>query len=219
MFINKKDKYYNELGLLPNANKDAIKKAYRALAKKYHPDRNRSLPIKEQQEKEEKFKTISVAYKKLIDNTETNDVSIIASMNKLDDHIFVQTLFNSSFQNSNEIFLNIFANMAEYITDIYEPVNIDYKSNKFNMKIQNNNITLTIYYSLISFARHKIKKINIKAFGEKMTVKVRLNRNELTSDMIIKKKDNKTPIDRIVMMKQQHNLTRINNITILIFCK
>ncbi|RLF37676.1 MAG: hypothetical protein DRN00_05275, partial [Thermoplasmata archaeon] len=51
----KKD-YYEILGVSRNATKEEIKRAYRRLALKYHPDRNKS------PEAEEKFKEISEAY-------------------------------------------------------------------------------------------------------------------------------------------------------------
>ena len=53
--------YYKILGVEKNADTDTIKKAYRTLAKKYHPDSNKS------PEAEEKFKDISEAYEVLKD--------------------------------------------------------------------------------------------------------------------------------------------------------
>jgi DnaJ-class molecular chaperone len=58
---------YEILGVSKNATDDEIKKAYRALAKKYHPDLNPN-----NKEMEPKFKEISVAYK-LIENKEARD--------------------------------------------------------------------------------------------------------------------------------------------------
>lgn len=53
--------YYEVLGVGKNATEDDIKKAYRNLAKKYHPDVNKA------PEAEEKFKELSEAYEILID--------------------------------------------------------------------------------------------------------------------------------------------------------
>ena len=54
--------YYEVLGIDKNADEAAIKKAYRALAKKYHPDMNPG-----DAEAEKKFKEASEAYAILSD--------------------------------------------------------------------------------------------------------------------------------------------------------
>jgi molecular chaperone DnaJ len=56
--------YYQILGVNRNASKEDIKKAYRDLAKKYHPDLNPD----NKKEAEEKFKEISEAYEVLMDD-------------------------------------------------------------------------------------------------------------------------------------------------------
>lgn len=56
--------YYEILGVGRNASADDIKKAYRNLALKYHPDR---VPPEKKKEAEERFKEISEAYEVLID--------------------------------------------------------------------------------------------------------------------------------------------------------
>ncbi len=50
--------YYKDLGVSKNATQDEIKKAYKRLAKKYHPDRNPG-----DKEAENRFKQISEAYR------------------------------------------------------------------------------------------------------------------------------------------------------------
>src|SRR4030065_1786188 len=54
--------YYQPLGVARNASEGEIKKAYRKLAMKYHPDRNRG-----NKQAEEKFKEINEAYEVLSD--------------------------------------------------------------------------------------------------------------------------------------------------------
>ncbi len=54
--------YYEILGVAKNSSQQDIKKAYRRLAKKYHPDRNKG-----DKASEEKFKKITEAYETLSD--------------------------------------------------------------------------------------------------------------------------------------------------------
>ena len=60
--MSKRD-FYEVLGVSKNADEREIKKAYRKLAMKYHPDRNSDDP-----EAEEKFKEASMAYEVLSDS-------------------------------------------------------------------------------------------------------------------------------------------------------
>ena len=61
--LSTKRDYYEVLGVDRNADEQAIKKAYRKLAMKYHPDKNEG-----DKEAEEKFKAVSEAYQVLSDD-------------------------------------------------------------------------------------------------------------------------------------------------------
>jgi molecular chaperone DnaJ len=61
--MSKRD-YYEALGVPKNASEDEIKKAYRKMAMKYHPDRNQGDTAKNA---EEKFKEVKEAYEMLSD--------------------------------------------------------------------------------------------------------------------------------------------------------
>ncbi len=60
--MSKRD-YYEILGVDKNASKDDIKKAYKKLALKFHPDRNKG-----DKDSEEKFKEVGEAYSVLSDD-------------------------------------------------------------------------------------------------------------------------------------------------------
>ena len=64
--MSQKD-YYDVLGVPKGASEDELKKAYRKLAMKYHPDRNSDDP-----NAPEKFKEASQAYEVLSDSSKRN---------------------------------------------------------------------------------------------------------------------------------------------------
>ena len=64
--MSKKD-YYDLLGVEKTASENDIKKAYRKLDMKYHPDKYSNASEKEKKEAEEKFKEVNEAYQVLSD--------------------------------------------------------------------------------------------------------------------------------------------------------
>ena len=68
------ENYYDILNVPNTANEDQIKQAYRALAMKYHPDKNPDNKIAE-----EKFKRISEAYSVLSDPQKRRDYDLSMS--------------------------------------------------------------------------------------------------------------------------------------------
>jgi molecular chaperone DnaJ len=69
--LSEKRDYYELLGVNRNANEDEIKKAYRKLALKYHPDRNPS-----DKHAEANFKDVSEAYQVLSDSRSVPSMTI-----------------------------------------------------------------------------------------------------------------------------------------------
>ena len=68
MFNNNQPDLYKILGVSKKSSEDEIKKSYRKLALKFHPDRNRN----NKEEAEKKFKEISKAYEILSDKSKRN---------------------------------------------------------------------------------------------------------------------------------------------------
>lgn len=67
--------YYSVLGLNPQATEDEIRKAYRTLARKYHPD------INKEPEAESKFKQVAEAYEVLSDKSKRQQYDSIGNSN------------------------------------------------------------------------------------------------------------------------------------------
>ncbi|KAB2832425.1 MAG: J domain-containing protein, partial [Candidatus Dadabacteria bacterium] len=66
--------YYKILGVSKNATKEEIKKAYRGLARKYHPDLN-----PDNKDAEEKFKEVQEAHEVLSDEEKRKTYDMFGS--------------------------------------------------------------------------------------------------------------------------------------------
>ena len=102
-----KDKYYKILEIETNASEEDIKKAYKKLALKYHPDRN------SEQDAEAKFKEISDAYQVL--TNKSNPQQNIQGINPND--LFAQFFNMGGFpgRGGGQRFVNIGPSMFNHI--------------------------------------------------------------------------------------------------------
>ena len=121
------NKYYEILGLKYGANEEEIKKAYKKLALKYHPDRNTG---EKSEEAAEKFKEISDAYQKLTNKDKTN----IMHSNIIDPSELFAQFFNLS-PNMNGQRVNIFDMTNDQNTSSFE-INIGNNFSRQNIKQQ-----------------------------------------------------------------------------------
>ena len=110
----KKEDYYSVLGVDRNADQTELKRAYRKMAMKYHPDRNPGNP-----EAEEKFKTLNEAFEVLSD----------PQKRQIYDNYGAEGLnnagaggFHGGFSGFEDIFSSVFGDMfggaADYITEV-----------------------------------------------------------------------------------------------------
>lgn len=103
--VNKKD-YYVVLGVSKNASDDEIKKAYRKLAKKYHPDMN---PGDESAKK--KFEEVSEAYAVLSDPKKRQQYDTYGFSDDNADGTGGFGNYHFSGQDAEDIFNSIFGNL------------------------------------------------------------------------------------------------------------
>ena len=96
----KKKSYYDVLGVSENASEEEIKKAYRKLALKWHPDRH---PPEKRVEAEEKFKEIGQAYEILSNPEKRRSYDQYGSENP-----FGQSSSAGGFGQGESIFKDIF---------------------------------------------------------------------------------------------------------------
>ncbi|MGC8479529.1 MAG: molecular chaperone DnaJ [Candidatus Micrarchaeia archaeon] len=135
--------FYNILGVKKDATQDEIKKAYRELALKYHPDRNSS------KEAEEKFKLINEAYA-VLSNEEKRKQYDTYGHEQFNQHYTEQDIFRDF--NINDIFKDF-------------GFNIDFGGGRFTYNSDddsNGNILYRMKISFMEAAKGANKTIEVK---------------------------------------------------------
>lgn len=161
--------YYEILEVSQNASPEVIEKAYKALAKKYHPDANPD-NIKES---EEKFKEISEAYEILSDATKKADydyqleayINNSNNSNQYNDEDY-ENLMSHAQQLENELeYLKRTNKASQYSSD-----NIINTDNNINTTVNNNNnynnINQETFNEFASSLNDTINKAYSKAYND-----------------------------------------------------
>uniref|UniRef100_A0A8B9I5E3 DnaJ heat shock protein family (Hsp40) member B8 n=1 Tax=Anser brachyrhynchus TaxID=132585 RepID=A0A8B9I5E3_9AVES len=115
--------YYKVLGLQKNASQDDIRKSYRRLALKWHPDKNSS----NKEEAEKKFKAVAEAYevlsdpqkRSLYDRSFKENRSHRARSPSMGHNSFFDATY--VFQDPNEIFRDFFGGMDPFVDVFWDP--------------------------------------------------------------------------------------------------
>jgi len=139
--------YYKILEVNSNASDDDIKKSYKKLARKWHPDRNNE----NSEKSEKKFKEISLAYTVLSDPNERR---------KYDMRKFTpeHTRRDFSFNEADNLFNNIFSSNLNNpsFNRPHHPFNHNFHNNYKKKKIQKSDLLVTLK-ELYTGVKKKIK--------------------------------------------------------------
>ena len=113
--------YYKILEVHPSASQDVIAKAYKVLAKKYHPDMQHN--VEDIKTAEEKFKEISEAY----------DVLSHVDQREEYDKVFRQE------QSANSVDINQFEELRQYCQELESQLNTSNNNNYYSKTQQYSN--------------------------------------------------------------------------------
>lgn len=136
------NKYYQILELENNASLDDIKKAYKKLAIKYHPDKNPH----NKEHAEEKFKEISQAYEILTNKDKYTQEPHFRQNNmpQVNPHDLFQQIFSQMNMQQNMPFSHpVFMNMSQGINVVQMPANTVMRSTSTKIEDGKKIVTVT----------------------------------------------------------------------------
>ena len=152
--------YYEVLGVSRDASPDEIKKAYRKLAVKYHPDKNPGNAVAE-----EKFKEASNAYEVLSDpkKRQIYNQRGHAGVNDMGFHGF--TNMDDIFSNFGDIFgRTVFGNFGDVFGDVFN------RQAPGNPQTQAMDTRIKLTISFVEAAYGTEKQVNVQ--GKNITIKI-----------------------------------------------
>ena len=176
--------YYKILEINKTATEEEIKKAYRKLAMKYHPDKFANSSEEEKKKAEEKFKEINEAYENVINHKikieknfeEKNFQNFEFNFKEFKNFEELKNFLNNVFQDISEkdknlIIKSFIGLYKETIKMQYNEVKKDYKKDFLNLKanfkekienflkiIKNNSIILFLRKTFFKFFKNKRNK-------------------------------------------------------------
>jgi DnaJ-class molecular chaperone len=156
--------YYVILGISRNASQDDIKKAYRALALKYHPDKAIG---DNPEEKEKQFKLINEAYQVLSDVQKRTIYDMTTNFSNSESYDCNDELLSKFINNLLNMLKTVLKNKASAKESKKEtkpmvltiPITLDElyrgETKKIVVKVKRNDIydTIPLYFSLINYNR------------------------------------------------------------------
>lgn len=166
--MQKKD-YYDILGVNKSSSQDEIKKAYRKLAMKYHPDRNKDNPSAEA-----KFKEVKEAYETL------SDVEKKKMYDQFGHSDFSQFGNNQSYGSSNFDGFNSHGNFD--FNDIFEDIFNSQHAGNFSGfggssrrgPAKGKDLNTSIEVSFEDAAKGKTSRVNIKKGNSTKTLEIKI---------------------------------------------
>jgi molecular chaperone DnaJ len=153
--MSKKD-YYEILGLGKSASQDDIKKAYRKLAMKYHPDRNPG-----DKQAEENFKEAAEAYEVLSNDEKRQKYDRFGHEGLRGGQDF------QGFNNVNDIFSHfsdIFGGGSSIFDDFFNSGSSSQRTRQRSHGTPGSDLKITLKLTLEEIASETTKKVKIKKF-------------------------------------------------------